>query len=172
MTEPKSEIVQAQDSRRTFVEALIELAERDDRIVWIVPDVGFNYVNGFQDRFPDRFFNLGITEFSAMIIAAGMALSGLKPYYYSMIPFSTFRVHEQIRNAVCLHNANVKIMGVKGSVHYAMLGPSHNLLWDTEDVDMMGKLPGMECYVPENNEEVRRAVFESYKRDNPSYIRL
>ena len=86
-----SEIIQQQDSRRIFIETLIELAEKDDKIVLILCDTGFNYVEEFQKRFPDRYFNFGVTEQSSAIIASALALSGFKPYFYSMIPFVLFR---------------------------------------------------------------------------------
>ena len=107
-----AEIIRQQDTRREFIDTLITLAEKDEKIVLIVPDVGFNYIEEFRKRFPDRFFNFGVTEQSTMIIAAGLALSGLKPYVYSMINFVVFRPYEAVRNAVCLHNANVKIVGI------------------------------------------------------------
>lgn len=167
-----AEIIKVQDSRREFIDTLITLAEKDDKIVLIVPDVGFNYIKEYQKRFANRFFNFGVTEQSAMIITAGLALSGFKPYIYSMINFITFRVHEVIRNAICLHKANVKIIGVKGSEKYKFLGFSHNLLWEREEIDFLKKLPGMKCYLPKSNEEVRKVILETYKLKNPCYIRL
>src|SRR3990167_8842820 len=108
-------VIQQQDTRRIFIDTLIGLAEKDDTIVLIVPDVGFNYIEEFQKRFPDRYFNFGVTEEATMLIAAGMALSGLKPYVYTMINFIVFRPFEMVRNGIALHNANVKLLGVKGS---------------------------------------------------------
>lgn len=166
------EVQRKPDTRRAFVDTLCELAEKDDKIVFIIPDVGFNYTEKFQERFPGRYFNLGVTEQSTFIIAAAMALDGFKPYVYSMINFVTFRVHEMIRNAICMHGANVKILGVKGSEKYKFLGFSHNLLSETEDTDLMGRLPGMKCYVTSTPEEVVTAVEESYESANPAYIRL
>ncbi|KKS19368.1 MAG: hypothetical protein UU78_C0087G0010, partial [Candidatus Roizmanbacteria bacterium GW2011_GWC2_41_7] len=116
------EVVQQQDNRRVFIDTLCELAEKDRNIVFIIPDVGFNYAEKFQKLYPDRFFNFGVTEASSTIIAAALALSGKKPYLYSMINFVTFRVHEMVRNAICMHGANVKILGVKGSEKYKFLG--------------------------------------------------
>ena len=171
MVDPKyNMMVKAMDVRRTFVETLLELAEKDDKIVLVIPDVGFNYVD--EKTLPGRYFNTGVTEYTSVVMCAAMALSGLKPYYYSMIPFVTFRVHEQIRNAVCLHKANVKILGVLGGPSYKMLGPSHNLLWPDEDIEMMSKLPGMKCYQPKTNAEVRQAVLDSYLTNDPTYIKL
>ena len=109
---------------------------------------------------------------SSIIIASALALSGFKPYIYSMINFVTFRVHEAIRNAVCMHNANVKIIGVKGSEKYKFLGFSHNLLRETEEVEWLEKLPRMKCFLPKTNEETRKVIFETYKVNTPCYIRL
>lgn len=165
-----SEIIQIQDHRRVFINTLLELAKADDKIVLIIPDIGFNYVN--KDTLPGRYFNTGVTEYSSMVIAAAMALSGLKPWIYSMIPFMTFRVHEQVRNAVCLHKANVKILGVLGGPSYKMLGPSHNLLHPMEDVNMMQEMPGMQIYLPKTNEDVKAMVLDAYSNDKPCYIKL
>jgi transketolase C-terminal domain/subunit len=66
----------------------------------------------------------------------------------------------------------VKILGVKGSEKYGFLGFSHNLLWDTEEIEWLEKLPGMKCYLPANNEDVRNIVTEAYNSKFPCYIRL
>lgn len=165
-----AEIIKVQDSRRTFVETLNELAENDPNIIVIICDVGFNYLDDPSNKF--KVLNLGVTEASSMIISAALALSGFKTYIYSMINFVTFRVHEMIRNAVCLHNANVKIIGVRGSEKYKFLGFSHNLLYDTEEVEWLQKLPGMKCFLPRNNDEVREFILKTYNMKNPCYIRL
>jgi transketolase len=165
-----SEIIKQQDARRTFVETLNELADHDPNIVVVVCDVGFNYLDDPKNKF--KVLNLGVTEASSIIIASALALFGFKPYVYSMTNFVTFRVHEMIRNAVCMHKANVKIVGVKGSEKYKFLGFSHNLLWETEEIEWLEKLPGMKCYLPKTNEEVRKIILETYQKNNPAYIRL
>jgi transketolase len=167
-----AEIIKQRDTRREFIDTLLELAEKDDKIVLIVPDVGFNYIEEFQKRFPERFFNFGVTEQSTMIIAAGLALSGFKPYVYSMINFVVFRPYEMVRNAVCLHNANVKFIGVKGSKAYKFLGFSHNLIAENEELKVLEHLPNLQCFVAKNPDEVRGIILESYKRGGPTYIRL
>jgi len=167
-----AEIIKQQDTRREFIDALVELARKDEKIVLVIPDVGFNYIDEFQKNFPDRFFNLGVTEQSAMTIAAGMALEGLKPYIYSMINFVAFRPFEAVRNAVCLHGANVKIIGVKGSEKYKFLGFSHNLITEDEEIRIFSHLPNFKTYVAQKPEEVKNIILESYRDNNPCYIRL
>lgn len=166
------EITQQLDNRRAFIDTLCELAEKDDDVVFIIPDVGFNYAEKFQRLYPDRYLNLGVTEASATIIAAAMALAGKKPYLYSMINFITFRVHEMIRNAISMHKANVKILGVKGSEKYKFLGFSHNLIRNDEEIDFLSKLPGMKIYVPKTPEETREIILKTYQEPSPAYVRL
>ncbi len=167
-----AEIIKNLDNRRVFIDTLCELAEKDKDIVFIIPDVGFNYAEKFQKLYPDRFFNFGVTEASSTIIAAAMALEGKKPYFYSMINFVTIRVHEMVRNAVCMHKANVKILGVKGSEKYKFLGFSHNLLREEEEIEFLEKLPGMKTYIPKSPEETRDVILKTYEETNPAYIRL
>jgi transketolase C-terminal domain/subunit len=66
----------------------------------------------------------------------------------------------------------VKVIGVKGSEGYKFLGFSHNILREDEEVDFLKKMPGMKCYLPKNNEEVRKVILESYQNKGPAYIRL
>lgn len=165
-------IIKQQDTRREFINSLLELAERDEKIILIIPDVGFNYIEEFQEKFPDRFFNFGVTEQSTMIIAAGLALAGFKPYVYSMINFVVFRPYEAVRNAVCLHNANVKIIGVKGSEKYKLLGFSHNLIAEEEEIKVLEHLPNLKHFIVDDPKKVKDIILETYKMNSPCYIRI
>lgn len=166
-----AEITKNQDSRRVFIDTLIELAEKDDKVILIVPDVGFNYIEEFQNRFPTRFFNFGVTEQSVILIASAMALAGFKPYVYSMINFVLFRPYEMVRNGIVHHNANVKLLGVKGSSSYKFLGFSHNMTTEAEDLNACHAL-GLESFMPLTNDEVREDILKTYELKAPAYIRL
>jgi transketolase len=163
-------IIKKEDSRKVFVDTLDELAKKDPNIVVIICDVGFNYLDNPKLKF--KVLNLGVTEPTATIISAALALEDYSVWFYSMINFVTFRAHEQIRNAICMHKAPVKIIGVKGSEKYKFLGFSHNLLWETEEIEWLKKLPGMKCYLPKNNKEVKSVILETYKMNSPCYIRI
>ena len=165
-----AEIIKQQDTRRALVETLNELAEYDPNIIVIIPDVGFNYLDDPKNKF--KVLNLGVTEQSTMTIAAGMALSGLKPYVYSMINFVTFRPYEALRNAVCLHGANVKIIGVKGSEKYKFLGFSHNLIAENEEIKVLEHLPNFKSFIADTPEKVKKVILETYKTNLPCYIRI
>lgn len=157
--------------RKAFIEKLSELAQNDPKIILLVGDVGFSYIEDFEKEFPKQFLNCGVTEQSMMGIAAGLALSGWKPYVYSMIPFVVFRCYEQLRNDVCYNNTNVKIIGVRGSVHYKFLGISHNIE-ENEDIKVLSGLPNLMTACPSSPEDVKRVIEESYEFNVPTYIRL
>ncbi len=160
------------NNREAFFLALTELAEKDSRVILIVPDVGFSYLEDFATKFPNQFINLGVTEQSATGIAAGLALSGWKPYLYSMINFVIMRNYEQLRNDIAYHNANVKILGVRGSVHYKFLGFSHNLVGEENEEDLLKNLPNLRRCYPETPEETVRYIERTYELNEPCYIRL
>lgn len=157
------------NSRKVFIETLSELARKDPTVILIVMDVGFSYVEDFAKEFPNQFLNLGVTEQSSTGIAAGMALSGMKPYLYSMVPFVLLRNAEQVRNDIVKHNANVKLIGVRGSKHYAFLGFSHNI----EDEREKDLLRALEIdWVWSKKEEVEGVLLKGYESKQPQYIRL
>jgi transketolase len=157
--------------RKAFVDTLTDIAKRDPKVILIVGDVGFSYIEDFAEQFPSQYLNVGVTEQSMMGLAAGMAIAGWKPYVYSMIPFVTMRNYEQLRNDVCYHNANVKIIGVRGSVHYKFLGFSHNIYGD-EDVKILEGLPNLDVLIPKDADEVKLATELGYRKNNPAYMRL
>lgn len=149
----------------------MEFATHDPMIMLVTCDVGFNYLEEFQQKFPKQYLNLGVTEQSSMVICAALALSGFKVYYYSMINFSLFRPGEMVRNAIVCHNAPVTIIGVKGSTSYKFLGFSHNLLHEHEDVEFCKNI-GLAYRIPQNELGVQGAIRFSYSSDKPLYIRL
>src|SRR4051812_25648025 len=100
--------------RTAFIRTMMELAERDARVTLIVGDLGFGVVEPFARAFPRQFVNAGIAEQNMTGLAAGLALSGRVVFTYSIANFPTIRCLEQVRNDVCYHRANVKIVSVGG----------------------------------------------------------
>lgn len=133
-------------------------------------DVGFSYIDSFKDKFPKQFFNFGVTEQASMGIAAGMALAGMKPWIYSMVPFVLMRPYEQLRNDVMYHQANVKIVGVQGKQNYKFLGFSHNVT-ESEEQGLIDSL-GVEAFFPENDNGASMCVKRMYESTTPQYLRL
>jgi len=157
--------------RGVFVEKLIELAKKDRGIFLLNDDTGFNLFEDFGEKLPSQYLNCGITEQTYMGIAAGLAKMGKKPYVYGIIPFAIMRCYEQLRDDVCYHNANVKIIGVGGYQYYQFLGFTHNIEKD-EDVKILKPLPNIKIHIPKTIREVEKVIREEYKRKGPAYIRL
>src|SRR5215471_7350984 len=116
--------------RTAFIETLLVLAEADSRVMLVVGDLGFGVVNSFMERFPRQFVNAGVAEQNMNGVATGLALSGKIVFTYSIANFPILRCFEQIRNDVCYHKTNVKIVAVGGGMAYGSLGISHHA---TED---------------------------------------
>ena len=123
--------------RTAFIQALNELADNDDRVCLIVGDLGYSVIEDFANRHPDQFVNAGVSEQNMIGLAAGMALSGKIVFTYSIGNFGTLRCLEQIRNDVCYHRANVKVVAVGGGLAYGNLGVTHHA---SEDVAIMRSL--------------------------------
>ena len=155
--------------RMVFADTLIELAKQDERICMITPDMGYGILDKFQQTFPERYFNLGITEQNCMSVASGMALAGMKPYVYSIIPFVVHRCLEQIRVDVSYMNTDVKIIGVGSGFEYGSAGATHH---GTEDISMIRPLPNMEVYAPADTNEMKQITELTSKTAKSTYIRI
>ena len=108
--------------RTAFIETLLDLAEHDERIWLLCGDLGYSVLERFAERFPGRFVNVGVAEQNMTGVAAGLALSGKIVFTYSIANFPIMRCLEQIRNDVCYHNLNVKIVAVGGGLAYGSAG--------------------------------------------------
>lgn len=145
------------------------LAAEDDRVCLVTGDLGFGVVEPFAAKFPKQFVNTGVAEQNMTGIAAGMALCGKVVFTYSIANFPTLRCLEQIRNDVCYHRANVKIVSVGGGLAYGALGASHHA---TEDIAVMRALPEMTVVAPGDPIEAEMATRALVARTGPAYLRL
>lgn len=155
--------------RTAFFRALMNAAENDPRVQLVVGDLGFGVVEPFAERFPNRFLNVGVAEQNLTGIAAGMALSGKTVFTYSIGNFPTLRCLEQIRNDVCYHKANVKIVAVGGGFSYGALGMTHHA---TEDLAILRVLPEMTVVAPADPIEAECATHAVAACPGPCYLRL
>ncbi len=155
--------------RGAFFDALTELAARDERIFLLTGDLGFGVTETFARRFPAQFLNAGVAEQNMTGIAAGLALSGKVVFTYSIANFPVLRCLEQIRNDVCYHGANVKVVSVGGGLAYGSLGASHHA---TEDLAIMRALPRMTVVAPGDPAEAQAATQAVAAHSGPCYLRL
>lgn len=155
--------------RTAFLQTLLELARQDERIVFLTGDLGFSVAEPFMEELPKQFVNAGVAEQNMTALAAGMALSGKIAITYSIANFPTLRCLEHIRNDVCYHEANVKIVAVGGGFAYGALGASHHA---TEELGVMRMMPGMTVVAPADPIETRAATRAILAHPGPCYIRL
>ena len=157
--------------RKPFIETLTKLAEKDSKVILIIGDVGFSFIEPFKERFPNQFLNCGVLEQTMMGLAVGMARVGWKPYVYTMKNFILLRPLEQVRNDICFGKANVKLFGVGGSAAYKFLGYSHNLQ-DGEEEKILSTLPNLNTYFPKTEEEAVKNIEDEYQRNGPAYFAI
>ncbi len=155
--------------RAAFIQKLIDLARKDDRIFLLVGDLGYSLVEPFTQEFPQRFINIGVAEQNMIGIATGLALCDKIVFAYSLGNFPTVRCVEHVRNDVCYHNANVKIVASGGGLAYGSLGVTHHA---TEDIAIMRALPNMTVIVPGDPIEAKLATQAATEWSGPCYLRL
>lgn len=151
--------------RRQFGRTIVQLAEKDERIVLINGDVE-QEMNGFQEKFPDRFFNIGLCEQTMISVASGMAIEGLRPVVYSITPFLIERPFEQIK--VDIDEQNLPVMLI-GNADYPTHGPTHRPLNAEGLVALFKNVRG---YFPRNMAETEKAMLDAYLIGSPAIICL
>jgi transketolase len=155
--------------RNAFSDALIKVARENASLVLLVGDIGFRVFDDFREEFPERFYNVGIAEANMIGVAAGLAMSGMRPVVYTIIPFLVMRTFEQIRVDLCIQDLPVTLVGVGGGLAYDTLGPTHHAI---EDLSIMRSLPNMQILTPCDPQEVLLSFKEGFYSDTPTYIRL
>jgi len=152
--------------RRRFGKVITELADRDEKIIVLVGDIGYRVFDDFRARHPDRFINLGICEQSMIGVSSGLALEGLKPWVYTITPFLIERPFEQIKLDIDQQNVNVKLVGF---ADYPTLGPTHREL-DAEK--LMQLFSNITPFFPQNGDETQSMIYDAYKQNGPAFISL
>ncbi|HYS85744.1 MAG TPA: transketolase C-terminal domain-containing protein [Bradyrhizobium sp.] len=155
--------------RNAFADEITKLGADDTRVVLLSGDIGNKLFDKFKQQAGNRFLNCGVAEANMMSIAAGMALSGLRPVIYTITPFTTTRCFEQIRVDVCYHDAPVIIVGTGAGLSYAELGPTHHSL---EDLALLRSLPEMIVLAPCDAVELRLGLRAALRQDRPVYMRI
>jgi transketolase len=155
--------------RNAFAQQITALAEQDARIVLLSGDIGNRLFDDFKARYPDRFYNCGVAEANLIGVAAGLALSGLRPVGYTITPFITYRCLEQIRIDLCYHHLPVVIIGTGSGLAYASLGATHH---SCEEMGMLRLLPGLVVLAPADTWEVRAALKAALQHPGPVYLRI
>lgn len=123
----------------------------------------------FKDKFPNRFFDVGVAEQNLVTVASGFAHMGYVPFVSSYAAFSPGRNWEQIRTTICLNNRPVKIVGSHAGISVGPDGATHQML---EDITLMRALPNMVVIAPCDSVEAEKATLAMAQHPMPNYIRL
>jgi transketolase len=161
---------QAVATRDAYGAALLELGKRNDRVVVLDADLsGSTKTKGFSKAFPERFFNIGISEQDMVGTAGGLSLAGKIPFASTFAVFETGRAWEQIRQTVCYSHLNVKLVATHSGITVGEDGASHQAL---EDIALMRVLPGMTVIVPADGFETKQVIDTIAEFQGPVYVRL
>ena len=134
-------------------DVLVELAERNPDVVLLTQD--FGAIGAFTARFPERHFDLGISEANLVGVAAGMAHAGMLPFVLAMAPFVSMRAFEQIRDDCAYNRNNVKLLAPFAGLEAGPWGATHHAI---EDIALLRSIPGMTVLSPADPNESLRAV--------------
>lgn len=155
--------------RNAFADELTALGNDDPRLVMLSGDIGNKLFDKFRAAHPDRFINCGVAEQNMTGVAAGLAMSGMRPVTYTITPFCTTRCLEQIRTDAAYHDVPVTVVSVGAGLAYAGLGPTHHAC---EDIAFLRAIPNMVVIAPGDAWEVRAALRAVMQQNKPAYIRM
>lgn len=156
--------------RDGYGQGLLELcAAREDIVVLDADVAASTRTNWVRDQFPEKFYNLGISEQDLVGTAAGMALDGLIPYVSTYGVFLSGRAFDQIRTTVCYNDLKVRFGGAHAGISVGPDGATHQAL---EDMALARVLPHMTVLAPCDSEETRKAVLAAADLDGPVYFRF
>jgi transketolase len=162
--------MEAQPLRVVYGKTLVELGERDRRVVVFEADVAKSTnTYRFRQRFPERFFQAGVAELNMVCMAAGAASVGLVPFASTFAVFASMRACEGIRTSICYPKLNVKIVAANAGVENHGDGVTHQGI---EDMAIMRALPNMTVVSPSDPVTTRLATLAMAEHDGPCYMRV
>ncbi len=157
-------------TRDGYGDGLVIAGERDSNVVVLCADLSESTRSyKFQEKFPERFFEIGVAEQNMAAVAAGLGVNGKIPFISSYATFSPGRNWEQIRTTIAYNDSNVKIIGSHAGVSVGPDGATHQM---TEDIAIMRVMPNMKVFVPCDAIEAKKATVAAAKIWGPCYIRL
>lgn len=162
--------VEMKPIRDGYGDGLLIAGEADKNVVVLCADLTESTRSQkFAEKYPDRFFEIGVAEQNMAAMAAGLGVSGKIPFVSSYATFSPGRNWEQIRTTICYNDSNVKIAGHHAGI---MTGPDGATHEATEDIAIMRALPNMRVFVPCDAIQAKNATVAAAKLWGPTYIRF
>lgn len=156
--------------RDAFGEALVDLGYENDKVMVLDADVSHSTKTiKFGEKFPDRFFNLGVAEANMMNIAAGFATCGFIPFVSTFSFLACLRAGEQIRTSVAYPELNVKIAAGYGGLSDSYDGTTHQSVCD---IAIARSIPNMAVIIVADAQETKIAVPAIAQYEGPVFFRL
>jgi transketolase len=155
--------------RKQFARTLEDVGESDNKLVVLLGDISVFLLRNFQNKFPDRFYNIGICEQTIISMAAGLSAIGFHPVVHTITPFTVERCYEQIKIDLCYQKLGANIISVGSAFDYAALGSSHHCY---EDFALLRALPNMQIIYPASEVELDTIFKQTYNNRYPTYFRL
>ncbi len=156
--------------RDAYGEELLKMGEEHPELTVLDADVSSSTrTTFFGKKYPERFFNVGVSEANMVDLAAGLALGGLRPIVNSFAVFLTLKGMEQIRNVICYNKLPVILVGSYGGLSDSYDGASHQSI---EDIAVMRAMPDLNVIVPADAVELRQALRYALTLDGPAYLRI
>ncbi|MDR3311639.1 MAG: transketolase family protein, partial [Spirochaetaceae bacterium] len=162
--------MEKQSLRKAYGEALVELGAENPNIVVLEADLGKSTMSiMFKEKFPERFFEMGIAEQNMASVSAGLSFAGKIPFYSTFAVFASGRAYDQIRCSIAIPNANVKICGSSCGLSDFGDGKTHQSI---EDGNVLKTIPRMTVLNPMDAVETKKMVKAMASIDGPVYIRV
>lgn len=155
--------------RKQFRDTVVDLAEQDEKVVVVLGDISHFLFLPFQEKHPDRCYNMGICENALIGVSAGLGAQGFHPFVHTIAPFITERSLEQIKLDLCYNQFGANIVSTGASFDYAWDGATHHCY---TDLAILRLLPGMEVLQPGSRKEVDVLLRSQYNNGKPTYFRL
>ena len=157
-------------TRHAYGEALVELGQENPRLVVVEADIAKSTQTiHFSKAFPDRFFDIGVAEANAVMVAAGLSTTGWIPFVSTYAVFGSMRACEQVRSFIAYPKLNVKLAVSHGGITPANDGVTHQ---GTEDLGIMSTIPNMTVIMPADYYATKGLVRAAAQYQGPVYIRF
>lgn len=155
--------------RGQIIDSIFGQMEINPNVFFLTADMGINLVEKFEEKYPDRYANVGIAEQNLIGMSAGLANLGYRPFAYTISNFLIHRCFEQIRNDVVLHNYPVTLIGTSTGYDNSPLGPTHHSIdeWGT-----LKSIPGIDIYCPSSVSYAAKLIERVLDAGRPAYIRI
>lgn len=162
--------VEQKSTRAGYGEGLVILGEKDPNVVVLTADLAEStYAHLFAEKYPERFFEMGVAEQNMAAVAAGLGVSGKTVFISSYATFNPGKNWETIRTTAVYNQANVKIAGHHAGI---MTGPDGATHQATEDIAITRCWPNIDIFVPSDSIEAKKTTIAAGQTQLPTYLRF